>query len=316
MSRTAASIPPRAHDLEQLVARSDRGDDVDATAFEDLGDALAQEQRVIGDRDAQGAGVVHRGPPFRRQVHRSGVGTRLCRAYRVGRRARRSQFMGASRRAHSGFSDSTHACGVGARIRRSSASGEDHGMSSIDRPVCAAGSCGTSPSRCSARSRPSAARGSPTGRPDRSRSPRSRAPLGESVGYYALVVVRGVRGHARSMRVRRLTGRGRRAWAATWLTARSVAAEFGPAELVDSFLVRPGLLWAAVARLGRQPRRLARRQARRRRRVLRSSRSSRSRRAAASSCPTGRVAEASRQRHPPEASGRLVSESLPEGALR
>ena len=92
--------------------------------------------------------------------------------------------------------------------------------------------------------------------------------LGESVGYYAMVVVRGARGHLASMRVRRLAGRGRRAWAATWLTARSVAAEFGPAEVVDSFLVRPGLLWAASLALGRQPRRLARRQARRRRRVL------------------------------------------------
>ena len=69
--------------------------------------------------------------------------------------------------------------------------------------------------------------------------------LGESIGYYALVVVRGARAHLASMRVRRLHGRGRRAGAATWLTARSVAAEFGPAEVVDSFLVRPGLLWAA-----------------------------------------------------------------------
>ena len=49
-----------AHDLEQLVARSDRGDDLDAAALEHLRDALAQQQRVVGDRDAQGAGVVHR----------------------------------------------------------------------------------------------------------------------------------------------------------------------------------------------------------------------------------------------------------------
>jgi len=77
--------------------------------------------------------------------------------------------------------------------------------------------------------------------------------VGENVGYYALVVARTVRGHARSRRVTRLTGRARRAWATTWLAARSVAAEFGPAELVDSLLVRPVLLWAAAAAWGAQP---------------------------------------------------------------
>ena len=77
--------------------------------------------------------------------------------------------------------------------------------------------------------------------------------VGENVGYYALVVVRAVRGHARSRRVRRLDGRAGRAWATTWLAARSVAAEFGPAELVDSLLVRPVLLWAAAAAWGAQP---------------------------------------------------------------
>lgn len=77
--------------------------------------------------------------------------------------------------------------------------------------------------------------------------------LGENVGYYALVVVRAVRGHAGSRRVQRLPGRGRRAWATAWLAARSVAAEFGPAELVDSLLVRPVLLWAAAATWGAHP---------------------------------------------------------------
>ncbi|WP_159605812.1 hypothetical protein [Agromyces humi] len=77
--------------------------------------------------------------------------------------------------------------------------------------------------------------------------------VGENVGYYALVVVRTVRGHARSRRVSRLTGRAARAWATTWLAARSVAAEFGPAELVDSLLVRPVLLWAAAAAWGAHP---------------------------------------------------------------
>lgn len=77
--------------------------------------------------------------------------------------------------------------------------------------------------------------------------------LGESVGYYVLVVVRSARGHAASARVRALPGVGGRAWAATWLTARSVAAEFGPAELVDTLVVRPALLWAASAIWGAAP---------------------------------------------------------------
>jgi hypothetical protein len=44
-----------------------------------------------------------------------------------------------------------------------------------------------------------------------------------------------------------LPGVARRAWATTWLTARSVAAEFGPADLVDTIVVRPAQLWAASA---------------------------------------------------------------------
>jgi len=77
--------------------------------------------------------------------------------------------------------------------------------------------------------------------------------LGESVGYYALVVVRAVRGHAASARVRALRRGLRRAGAVTWLTARSVAAEFGPAELVDTVVVRPVLLWGASALWGATP---------------------------------------------------------------
>ena len=77
--------------------------------------------------------------------------------------------------------------------------------------------------------------------------------LAESVGYYALVVVRAARGHAASARVRVLPRPGRRAWTTTWLTARSVAAEFGPAELVDSFAVRPATLWVASALWGAHP---------------------------------------------------------------
>lgn len=77
--------------------------------------------------------------------------------------------------------------------------------------------------------------------------------LGESVGYYALVVWRAARGHAASARVRLIDGRGSRAWATAWRTARSVGAEFGAAELVDTVLVRPGLLWAASALWGPNP---------------------------------------------------------------
>ncbi|WP_157415234.1 hypothetical protein [Agromyces allii] len=80
--------------------------------------------------------------------------------------------------------------------------------------------------------------------------------LAESVGYYTLVVVRAVRGHAASARVLRVRGRdgrGRAALVTAGLTLRSVAVEFGPAEIVDSVLVRPALLWAASAALGAHP---------------------------------------------------------------
>ncbi|KQM82818.1 hypothetical protein [Agromyces sp. Leaf222] len=76
--------------------------------------------------------------------------------------------------------------------------------------------------------------------------------LAESVGYYGIVVVRAARGHAASARVQRLGGV-RAMLATTWLTLRSVAVEFGPAELVDSVLVRPALLWAASAAWGANP---------------------------------------------------------------
>ncbi|MET4157342.1 hypothetical protein [Agromyces sp. PvR057] len=77
--------------------------------------------------------------------------------------------------------------------------------------------------------------------------------LAESVGYYAIVVVRTARGHAASDRVLRLGGGVRAALATSGLTLRSVAVEFGPAEVVDSVLVRPALLWAAGAVWGANP---------------------------------------------------------------
>ncbi|QAY73241.1 hypothetical protein ET445_07665 [Agromyces protaetiae] len=86
--------------------------------------------------------------------------------------------------------------------------------------------------------------------------------LGESVGYYSVVVARAARGHATSARVRAIIGRdgrdghgarARRAWATTWLTARSVAAEFGAAEIVDTVVVRPLALWGASMLWGPTP---------------------------------------------------------------
>ena len=77
--------------------------------------------------------------------------------------------------------------------------------------------------------------------------------LGESAGYYSLVAVRASRGHLASRRVRRLTTRRHRVWATSWLSARSMAAEFGPAELVDTLLVRPALFWAAAVLWGPTP---------------------------------------------------------------
>ncbi|GAA1056103.1 hypothetical protein GCM10017608_12410 [Agromyces luteolus] len=77
--------------------------------------------------------------------------------------------------------------------------------------------------------------------------------VAEGVGYYALVVVRGIRSHLASKRVRRHAGRPRRAFVAVVLTLRGLVAEFGPAEALDTFLVRPALLVAATAALGPNP---------------------------------------------------------------
>ncbi|MFF2370967.1 hypothetical protein [Agromyces sp. NPDC058110] len=80
--------------------------------------------------------------------------------------------------------------------------------------------------------------------------------LAETVGYYTPVVVRAVHGHAVSPRVRAIRtahGRGRAALATAWLSLRSIAVEFGPAELVDTLLVRPALLWTAGSLWGPNP---------------------------------------------------------------
>jgi hypothetical protein len=78
--------------------------------------------------------------------------------------------------------------------------------------------------------------------------------VAEGVGYYALVVVRGIRGHLGSYRVARIRDRAGRTAAAVALTLRGMAAEFGPAEALDTFVVRPALLMAAATWLGPDPR--------------------------------------------------------------
>lgn len=77
--------------------------------------------------------------------------------------------------------------------------------------------------------------------------------IAEGVGYYALVVIRGIRGHLASQRVSRVGRRSGRAAFAIALTLRGMLAEFGPAEVLDTFLVRPALLIAAAAWLGPNP---------------------------------------------------------------
>lgn len=77
--------------------------------------------------------------------------------------------------------------------------------------------------------------------------------IAEGVGYYALVVVRGIRGHLASPRVVRVRRRGARTALAVALTLRGMLAEFGPAEVLDTFVVRPALLVAAAAWLGPNP---------------------------------------------------------------
>ena len=59
---------------------------------------------------------------------------------------------------------------------------------------------------------------------------------GEALGYYGTIGIRDLRRH------RRAGGVGR--WQALARTGRDAAIEFGPAEIVDTLLVRPGLMFA------------------------------------------------------------------------
>lgn len=71
--------------------------------------------------------------------------------------------------------------------------------------------------------------------------------IGASVGYYATAYVNGVRWSYRAQ-----IGRGRpmRALVANGLALRSIAVEFGPAEAIDSILIRPLTLYAGPFLVG------------------------------------------------------------------
>lgn len=71
--------------------------------------------------------------------------------------------------------------------------------------------------------------------------------IGASVGYYATAYVNGVRWSLSAQ-----TGRSRpmRALTANVLALRSIAVEFGPAEVVDSVLIRPVLLYTVPFLVG------------------------------------------------------------------
>lgn len=77
--------------------------------------------------------------------------------------------------------------------------------------------------------------------------------IAEGVGYYAFALVRAIRSHLASRRVRRHASRAPRITLAVLLSLRGLAAEFGPAEVLDTFLVRPALLFGAAALAGPTP---------------------------------------------------------------
>ncbi|NQX12036.1 hypothetical protein HQQ80_10400 [Microbacteriaceae bacterium VKM Ac-2855] len=71
------------------------------------------------------------------------------------------------------------------------------------------------------------------------------ATIGENVGYYGVVAVRSFRRHYSA-----LLAEPRRAIRASARTVRAILLEFGPAELVDSFLVRPLLFGLGPVLIG------------------------------------------------------------------
>ena len=68
---------------------------------------------------------------------------------------------------------------------------------------------------------------------------------GENLGYYGTVITR-------DLRARRAQG-GRLTVGGVLLSLRNIALEFGGAELLDSFLIRPGALYAAISLTGNLP---------------------------------------------------------------
>jgi hypothetical protein len=66
------------------------------------------------------------------------------------------------------------------------------------------------------------------------------ATVGASVGYYAAAYLAAVR---TAYRARASSPRRRRVLAANGLAVRSVAVEFGPAEIIDSLLIRPAAFY-------------------------------------------------------------------------
>ncbi|MET0901149.1 MAG: hypothetical protein ABWY45_24815 [Mycobacterium sp.] len=62
------------------------------------------------------------------------------------------------------------------------------------------------------------------------------ATIGASAGYYSVALATACRtAYGEHSHLRRL----RRGWTAYWLSVRSIAVEFGPAEVIDSVAVRP-----------------------------------------------------------------------------
>ena len=70
--------------------------------------------------------------------------------------------------------------------------------------------------------------------------------IGENAGFYGTIVVRQVSADRRLARARREPYRARE----LWRTARELLLEFGPAELLDSLVVRPFAMGLGVRMLG------------------------------------------------------------------
>jgi hypothetical protein len=68
------------------------------------------------------------------------------------------------------------------------------------------------------------------------------APWGENIGYYGTMLVRELRSESRQQQ--------RSTLAVALLSVRNIAIEFGPAELFDTLLVRPALMYAGPQLVG------------------------------------------------------------------